>query len=307
MTGQHIYTLDIKNVLEGFDEPVKESHPNKICLEDYYYSIQPDFKNTTFRLDEYDEMFVESTVLHQMENNYRKVLESLICKDALTLKEAIFLSDFLIQIKLRNPYWLKEIISVNKDKWIDTALDSLYSEGFTNNGPYAHLPENLKKAIIVSAKDEQKNNPAFSKQMQLYGLIMRSGDHSERNEKYRTAIIDCQWQLLIAPENGPYFITSDNPGYGIKTDGLIYNSNFTGEFVYYLPVTKQYCLAISGFSKDHSYTKQEILKPVTRIQTDETHVIRINNYAMQRINSLLIASDKWYLPQIAKLNKPIKK
>jgi hypothetical protein len=244
---------------------------------------------------------VESTVLHEAENKYQSALQRLLSSHTISMTDAILLSDFLLQLKIRNPYWLKEIIAKQKDQWIETALEEIYREGL-NSARFARLPDEIKRAVLIAVKEAHQANQTFAKQMQLYGLIMRSAGHGERNEKFRTATIDCKWELFTVPENGPFFITSDNPGFGIKTDGLIYNSNFSDDFVYYLPLTKRYCLAINGFEKDYIYTNKQTDKSIFPVSVNYDQIIKINNYAMQRNYRLLLASDSWYLSQIAELN-----
>lgn len=303
MVGDHLYTLDIKNVQGGFQEPIKKNHPNKICIEENFYSIKAEYKGTTFRLDEYDELFVESEVLQQSENEYQILIDKLTSTAKLVMQDACRICDFLLQMKLRNPYWLIEIIEKNKVNWIESAVDQIYEEQIREGSPFNWLPEEIRIAAVQALKKANLDSKDFGKQMQLFGLIMRSSPISERNEKYRQALIDCQWELFTAPEAGPYFITSDNPGHGIKMDGLIYNSNFTGDFVYYFPISYRHCFAINGFTRDDCYSKKLTNKAVVHKFVDDHHVIKINNNTMQRINRLLIASDDWYLQQIRQLNQ----
>ncbi|RCH56843.1 hypothetical protein DJ568_03025 [Mucilaginibacter hurinus] len=303
MNGDHLYTLDIKNVQGGFQEPIKKNHPNRICIEENFYSIKPEFTGTTFKLDEYDQLFVESEVLHHLENEYRLITDKLINSDELPMNDAARLCDFLLQMKLRNPYWLKDVIEKNKVDWIETAIAQIYEVQNSAVGPFAWLPTDIRIAAVQALKNANLNNKDFGKQMQLYGLIMRSSPDSERNEKYRIALIDCQWELFTAPQEGPYFITSDNPGHGIKLDGLIYNSNFTGDFVYYFPISFRHCFAINGFVRDESYSKGMNSKMIKHTVVGDHQVIKVNNNSMQRINRLLIASDDWYLKQVRQLNQ----
>jgi hypothetical protein len=303
MNGDHLYTLDIKNVQKGYQEPIKKSHPNRICLEPDFYSIKPEFKGTTFRLDEYDELFVESDVLHHLENEYGLILNDLTSGDSIPIARAMKLSDFLIQMKLRNPYWLHDVIEKNKDTWIETAVAQVYQEQNSKDSAFNWLPETIRLAAVQALKTANLDNKDFGKQMQLFGLIMRSSASESRNKKYRQALIDCSWELFTAPEEGPYFITTDNPGHGLKLDGLIYNTNFSDEFVYYFPLSYRHCFVINGFTRCGSYTNGLADKIIKHSVVTADNVIRINNNSMQRINYLLIAYDDWYLKKVRDLNR----
>lgn len=110
---------------------------------------------------------------------------------------------------------------------IDSATDNIESEKITASPYFQHIPIGLKKAIAEGIRNKSKANPKFSKQMELFSLIQRSKIRESRNEKFRQAIIDCNWMIYQAPEQGPSFISSDNPGYSLKiNDGLTYNTNF---------------------------------------------------------------------------------
>lgn len=64
----------------------------------------------------------------------------------MVLQDAIDLTDFIIQLKLRNPYWMKETLEKKKNSLIDSAMDSLDLEKFTDNPRFQHIPKELKKA-----------------------------------------------------------------------------------------------------------------------------------------------------------------
>lgn len=309
MDGDHLFILDLLNVLNGLKERPKESHPNKICLDENFYKIKSEHQHTNFKLEEYDGLYVESTVLHEVENKYNNAFERLISGGALPMETAVYFSDFMIQMKIRNPYWLNNVIAKNKDKWIDDCIQQLILEDKGKiDSIFNRLPEEWQKFAVELVRSEQKGNKTFEKQMQLFGLIQRSGGDNERNEKYRDVIVNSKWQLWIAPENGPFFITSDNPGFARDIFGQTYNSYFTGESVFYIPMAPQYCLVIDGINRDNSYKDQRAEKEVQTLTVTAVQVISLNNYVYKNINKLLIGYDKVYLSQIVELNpKPLNK
>jgi hypothetical protein len=227
--------------------------------------------------------------------------------EPLKMDDAIYLCDFMIQMKIRNPFWLTEVISKNKDKWIDDSIARIIKEKGDDNPHFKKLPKELREFVIETVRADQKENKTFAKQMQLFGLIQRSGFNNERNEKYRDAIVNCQWQLLEIPPNGPLFITSDNPGFAKNLTGLIYNSYFQEDSAFYFPLSPKYCLLINGFEKDNAYVDKLSEKQIYPVMLTSDQVIQINNHTIQRINRLIIAQDTWYIQQIADLNNPNRK
>lgn len=302
-----LYVLDIRKVQKGYKELPIAKHTGMICYFNDYYTIEPNDGNDQFRLNDYDSLFIESKVLSQLENRYGKIFEKLSKGISLSSLEAINLIDFIIQLKLRNPYWMKETLEKRKESFIDAAMDNLQAEKYINNPRFQHIPTQLKQAVADWVRRENKANPKFSKQMQLYSLIERDRDSENRNEGFRLALIDCNWVIYEAPKNGPYFITSDNPGYSLKeNDEKIYNTNFSDHFMFFFPLSFNYCLVISSHEKDYAYSKQSPSKQYSSYVVSTDQVIAINNRSLQLINNLLIAVDKSYLSQVAYVNKPDK-
>lgn len=308
LKGEHVYALDVKNVLSGFKERPKMRHPNNLCIDDQYYSIKPEHHGSNFRLDYYDELFVESEILHELESRYHKIFTEVTTSNALSMTDATYYCDFIIQMKIRNPYWTNEIIEKNKDNWIDQSIEQILSEKAPMNEYFNRLPEEIRQSLIEEIRAEQKSMQTFSKQMQLFGLIQRSEKaYNPRSEKYREAILNSSWMLVESPSEGPYFITSDNPGFGKTESGLIHNTCFGRNSAFFLPLSPIYCLIINGFKQDNAYSNHQSFKQCPLKKIDSKKVIQINDHTIQRINRLLIACDSWYLNKIVELNAPPKR
>lgn len=300
-----LYVLDVRKVQKGYKEKPMPKHTAKICYFNNYYTIESEMGSTQFRLEAYDALYIETQVLSKLENRYGKIFEKLSTNIIISLQDAIDLTDFIIQLKLRNPYWMHETLEKKKNNFIDSAMDSLEADKFAKSARFQHMPLELKQAVADWIRNENKANPKFSKQMQLFSLVQRSLDQENRNEKFRVAVIDCKWMIYEAPENGPFFITSDNPGYSLKgNDGLTYNTNFSDPYMFFFPISFRYCLVIASEQKDFAYSNKEPHKKYKSGVIPSDLVITINNSSMQCMNSLLMAVDTWYLSQIALINKP---
>ena len=299
-----VSVLDVRKVTKGIPHFVKSMSPKAICTLEDYYTIQPDNLNGQFKLDSYNDLFVESEVLGSLEDKYGKKLhQNLISLQEISLADAVDLSDFIIQLKLRNPYWLEQQ-GKKKDEMIDSAMEAIYNDKFEPNPRYEHIPDEIKRLVADYVAQDNKNSPNFSKMMQLFSLIQRASHVPNRDNILRRAIVDCEWKLFIAPKDGPKFITSDNPGFATASDNLNYNTKFKDGFVFFFPVSPDHCLVISDATFDNSFTDNETSKSIQWVNVDQNMVIIINNKAIQMVNKLLIASNDWYLSQIADRNRP---
>ncbi|WP_306565151.1 DUF4238 domain-containing protein [Flavobacterium lindanitolerans] len=303
--NNQLYVLDIRKVQKGYKEVPTLRHTASICYFPNYYTIADHMGSVEFQLNTYDSLHIEREVLSHLENKYGKIYEKISRSIILQLQDAIDLIDFIIQLKLRNPYWMEETLKKKKDKLIDSAMDGLDFSKYSEDPRFEHIPQQVLMAIADAVKDTNKSNPTFSKEMQLFSLIQRSSTNENRNEIFRLPLIDYKWTIYEAPEHGPYFITSDNPGYSLKpNDDKTYNTNYSHPFEFFFPLSSKLCLVISSQEKDHSYTNKSSQKIYQRKMAPANKVIDINNASMQCITNLLIATDTWYLSKVAELNSP---
>jgi hypothetical protein len=304
LKGGKFYALDIRKVQSGLNEFPRVSQPGGICyLEDYYRIDQPT-KRGNFNLEAFDALYIESTVLRNLDEKYHAIYEKLILGDPLPIQDATDLCDFMVLLKVRNPYWLTKVIEKNKDSWIDDSIDKIFEKRLNENYPFKHIPEEIQKMVFDHVRGSTKENPSFSKEMQLFGIIQRHLDESSRNLELRKNLVDSSWSIILAPEGGPYFVTTDNPGFSIGKDGQTYNTKFTQGFFYQLPLSPIHCLIIGDEWKENTLTEKHSYKTITLGRVDSSMVIRLNDNAIRVANKLLIGVDTWYLSQIAKVNKP---
>lgn len=295
------YTLDIRKMQKGFNEYPRKNQPGKICYIEDYYTISEDYNDPQFSFDQYHDLFIESDVLTRLENKYNDIYNKLTSSQFITLSEAKDFSDFIILMKLRNPYEEK----IMRDKipgLLDSSIDDA-AEKMKDNPRYIALPDELKRFLVDDIKERNRKDFHYPKKVLLFTLISRHT--AENNAKFQKEIVDSSWRILQAPINGPYFITSDNPGFSITSkDELIYNTKFIDDFSFYLPLSPNYCLLITDYDKDNCYSENLDRKNIGRFRASSQFVLFINDKSIQRVNQLLIACDDWYLRKIGEKNKP---
>jgi hypothetical protein len=307
LVDRQFFILDTVKLKKGMNEYPKPSLPAKICYFEDYYKIQPEFKSNTFPLGNLDELFIESKVLKNLEDKFPALYLLVTEQQSLTLQDAIDLADFIIQLKLRNPFWLNNVIEKKKDEWIDAILSDISSVA-KKNPRFAKIADEKKQQLIDMVRERNKTDPNFSKQLLLFSLFQRynsdEGD-DERNRKIRETMIDCSWKLLVAPANGPYFITSDNPGFSLDTNKIVYNTRFIDYFEFYFPLSPTYCLFLTSTDKDDCFKNQTPTKKVKKLNVEFDRVIVANDKTIQIVSKLLVSSQSWYLSEIVKRNKPV--
>ncbi|CAN5576220.1 hypothetical protein BH10BAC2_BH10BAC2_10240 [soil metagenome] len=305
IVNRYLYSLDIRKVEKGYNAHPKKCQAGMICYYEDYYKIQSQLVDTQFKLNEYADLFIETEVLHKLEQEYTRLFRNITTYNKLSFKDAVSLSDFIIQLKLRNPYWLENTIESHKDEWIDTAIDNIYEETFMKLERFNHIPEEIQKKVYDYIRAHSKSDSNYSKKIQLSGLIRRYSENDDRNNIFREAIIKSKWILLISPLNGPYFVTSDNPGFSTThVDDRIYNTRFSNDYIFHFPLSPRFCLMITDISIENDTYDKKMNKNILRLNVDSDIIIEINNRSLQCINKLIIASEKSYLEKIAALNKP---
>lgn len=296
-----VYVLDMVKVKKGFKETPHKRHINDICYQDNLYAIEQNKSHDSLGLDQFESLIVETTVLHRLENRYPQLLELMTTKNEIDYADVLDIADFILQMKLRNPFHLKGTIEKNKTEWVSTiAPDIVYNDDRFSGVP-AHIREEVVRQLRFLGED-----PSYAKGLQLFSLIERAHPDLKKNERIRQAVIDSTWELLEIPDTGSRFtwITSDNPGVAMDRDGLYYNTRFKNGFTFYFPLSPRYCLKITDAQQDFTYSKQAVCKSVHHTVLKPVEVLQINDCLIQRINKLIIAAHPWYLEQIALRNKP---
>ena len=302
VTDGSFHVLDIRKVQKGFNEFPKESQPGKICYIEDFYTITDELRaGQSFNLQDLKDLYIESEALTAQENRYSAIYTKLVVGNELSMQDGIDLVNFIILLKTRNPYWFEKVIVRNKELWIDESMENIKNKMFSEDFPFKHIPDELRQMVLEYVRDDNKSDPTLAKKMQLFGLVQRHLDTTNRNDQFRKALLDSEWMIMKAPQNGPFFCTIDNPGFSIAKDGLTYNTRFVNGFFFVFPLSPTHCLFIGDEGKDDAYTNGASKKIVTTGPVDSDTVIRMNNSGLAVMNRLLIG-DKDYLSKIAQVN-----
>lgn len=276
--------LEVLKTYNKLNNPPKD--PSQICYEIDFYTINEPLE---YDLNNFDDLHVESNVLHSFESRYRKIISKLLDQNELSFEDSIFLSDFLIQFKQRNPYFLKN----SEKNFKNTAevakaniLNKLKEDIRYNHIPEARLFYEIEKKIY-----EMKSDKNIIRSVQLKGIIDKSNPKSVSIEKFRRVILDYQFILLDSSDSKFNFITSDNPGFAISNNGIIENTKFKDGFTYYLPLTSKCCLKFSDSNLDNFYSNKSKIKYFISKKVEDKEVEKININSSILVNKIIISDN----------------
>ncbi|WP_295123486.1 DUF4238 domain-containing protein [uncultured Chitinophaga sp.] len=304
-SGDKLYYLNLENIQrKGFRSFAKKCHPRTICTEDYYYKIpSEDVQMTSFSLNQWDSLFVENEVLQSTEREYGRLFTLITSGQEISIDDANLFCDFLVQLKMRNPYHAKTYTIETLENVMEILLTELDHPG----APFANMDKEIKKAVAKQMLDENREDPDLKKKLQLQSLI-HSYENINRRIKFRNALCKLRWHVLRAPENGTRYITSDNPGFVFLNDQTFYNLKLTGEGFLFLPLSSTYCLAIDLTEQEIVDVAKVTSKRILHSSNSSKAVEYVNARSCQLINNVVISSDQALLNKLSeKLQKYVKR
>lgn len=275
----HLFALNFKN--KGKPK-IKEKYPGGICYIPYYYSLDGDLIFDSIKRPEF---YIELKVNQYYENNFPNLLKNLINQESISIDDAKSISDFLIHLKVRNPYQnilnensknikIKEIANRKYHFMRQTAIDRGY-------------PLDIFHAIYQNAILRLKNNEKLIKGFQSQSLIQKYENPYENNKKFRDAILSSSWTLLENIHDNEYFITTDNPGVAIDNFGTIHNTKFVNGFKFFLPLSPNHTLEISD---SNGIDKPSTTKSIKRKRILPSTVSKINKLSSCVASKYLISN-----------------
>lgn len=292
----NIYRFD-PNLTHQVKKPIlNRKNISGICYYEDFYTIDDNIPDK----DEFlsmlgDVLGIEKIVNGSWENKYDSMLDQLLTGN-LTRIECVEFSEFIIHLKLRNPFYLESIIKPNKDKWLEQTGIEIADE-MEKDSRYNYLTKEDKTMFMGWLTERAKNQSAFSKRIQLTLLLHRWS--SIKEGAYIDHMIDCGWQIMVAPD--PHeFVTSDNPGYTLElSSGNVQNTKFTDGFAFHFPLTSKYCLLITDdIPKSEAWNKSGIKEISKRFVTPQMlHLV--NFLSMQKINKIVLSKSKLPMDNLA--------
>ena len=113
--NDNLFYLYLEGIKKGWNVYPRRSNTSGVCYQEDYYEV-PKNNHSTVVLDNSENGYVES-VLGVNESLYPAIRNKFLLGDNLTREDYIFLSDFIVQLKLRNPIW-HNLIRKQAPKWL---------------------------------------------------------------------------------------------------------------------------------------------------------------------------------------------
>jgi len=244
--------LDLSLVLIGLNVNLSYKAPKQVCYIENYYKI---INENYFNLNDYEENYIELKAFSKLENEYRKVIRKIFESGELDIIDGKILSDFILNLKIRNPSYNK-VIEHHKERNTEIAKNLLIEE-LINDYRYSAIPFSILKKQVDSFGERILKSSNFNKSLQFKQIIDNTDNNSTSIEKFRKEILDCKWYLLDSKNCEFSIVTSDNPGISVTDDGTLENMKFKGGFKFYFPLNSRYCLYFSDKEKDDFYSSNK--------------------------------------------------
>lgn len=275
-----LFTLNFKNL--DNKPKIKKRYPGGICYIPYYYSLNGDLIFDSIKRPEF---YIELKVNQYYENNLPNLLNNLINQESISIEDATSISDFLIHLKVRNPYqnFLNENSKNIKIKEIAIKKYHSMRQAAVDRGYPLELFHSIYQNVILGLK----NNEKVIKGFQSESLIQKYEKPDENNKKFREAILSASWVLLENISKQEFFITSDNPGVAIDNFGTVHNTKFVNGFKFFLPLSPHHTLEISDTDGMDKPTSAKNLK---RKRIQSLTVSKINKLSSCVASKILISN-----------------
>lgn len=297
----NLSAFNLEGAKKGWQVKPYPSNIGKVCYSKDYYEIPKTDYPTTIAFDDDSEGYVESTVLGVNESVYPSLRDKFIAGDTLTLDDYIFLSDFIIQLKLRNPIWYTTI-NQRIEGWLDNAFANSM-EKIEAHPRFARIPEPLRSQVSQAVLDNFKEDPDIATKMRLHSLIERKKAGNPNNERIRTALLNSCWTMIdVADKAQFYFITSDNPGFSFDQSGQVVNNLFQGDYSFMLPLTSKHCLKISSRGTPTQKPSEGYLT-LNRKQTTDLETLLMNIASSQIVTKLILSERDYELSYLERMMK----
>ena len=240
------YTVDVIGLKKGYKIIPQRHHITKICTLENYYDIENN-PEAFLQLQGHNKLFIEKVVFGKRESDFNKIRNKLLAGETPEVSDLEFLADFILLLKLRNPFWEDFFVS----KQVGYILNQSYAQEIIaeldQKEIYKNIPASWKEAVINTVVEQMRSDQTVQNTLRLSSLINRNDESNESTQQFRATLLNSAWTIWkINDDSTNSFITCDNPGFAIETKtGKLYNSKFTNGFKYFFPVTPKHLLEIS--------------------------------------------------------------
>ncbi len=256
----------------------------QICYEFDAFKLKT--KETLDFNDVGDENYIEKYSFRKQENNYGKNISKIITYNNSTRiieknTYKLFL-ETLVTIKRKNPLTRNIIINaikknIDNGSYKDELLKGMPSDSQLNFDWVSYLDQHI-----------QKNRNDDNKLYDMYLSTFINYDEQSIITSLATQLFQYK-QIVLHPEKGNQFITSDNPGVIINNDVSRSIGGLGEDFKFIFPLSPFACLLIDSSSPEKS---QIIGKIIYHFVVDSSVVNRINGLTKLHSNIRIFSLSK---------------
>jgi len=292
------WVLDFEKLKNGYSDYLQSKTSAEICYGEYFYDIDKDFRNRNPEYAHLDTQHIENATLRRLENKYGAVFfPSITERFQLTHDECNAFVDFMIQMKIRNPYYRNNDLKNNATRLIGIAKQQIQHDSYFHE-KFKNIPNAIKDTLFKSLIMEKYDGVNFERNLQLSSLITRE-ENINRSTILKDVIPKHPWILASTLFPNSFFLTTDNPGASVspRKPNIVFNTKFNEDFVYYFPLSPFYCFIIDGTRIDTDFFDDPSIKKIQPIFLDPFSVMKINNELFSLVSTFSYSGIHRMVPQ----------
>lgn len=286
----YLYKINCGLIKQGRRGSYRKMHPSEGCYEKDYFTITDDFKKLYPRFQSYEPYFIEKQ-FHSYETLYPAIINQLKSGQKwLSFKDAQLLIYALFEFKIRNRFF-RNNTEISKRKVAGDLFDEYLLD--TKKRAWAlqtfHITENELTKHVSKMRDDIISDTHYAKHSHIAAILMRYENNNSMHDFVISNLLMYKWVIF---KSDRLFLTSDNPGYSIGVDNVVYNTRFLNGFHFVFPLTPSMCLCITDDVIDLKYYNNMSIKNIESGLVSDDIVSRVNNMCLKHVINYVYSGDK---------------
>ncbi|MDQ1139411.1 DUF4238 domain-containing protein [Pedobacter agri] len=292
-----LYTLDTSYLKFGKKVAPETKTPAEVCRSIDFYTINESAKINFKHLKDLHPLAIENG-FHNYESVYPKIIKKIKDKQqALPITDAKNLIFTLVDFKIRNQHFRDKVIPKAKNNVLTRIIEEMRSG--VENLDLSQFPKIRKQDLfdgINRAAQVYDNGEVSYTEMHLSSLAMRNSDEHKLHKLVINHLLKFQWVML---ESNNQFITNDNPGVSVDSNGVVQNTKFSSDYIYFFPLTPSLCLSMSPNVLDDKIVKNKAQKHILYRKSNNQFNNYVNELSGYHLNRYIFANNKKLINEIA--------
>lgn len=284
------------NINSKYVKKPKRVNKAAICYEKHMYTLQnEEYINEKGINDNY---FVEKSAFQYENKELTFLFDKIEHRDKLSGSEYIRFLKIILNIKKRNPSLREKYLNSENDRKYIRSRSKTLSQELLSVG----LKSEEIKVILAKAQEDvlsKIGNNSYRMDMYRYSISEKEDSTIKVNNKILQNLESWSTTIFQTIPTNP-FITSDNPGFTIKDDKYIFNTdlNYVDSFVF--PISP---ISLLYLSKEDSTDKKLLFRKINYKKASNEIVLYFNSGTYMSSRKMIISGNENQLTITKDYNK----